>query len=369
MASRPLIIIRSRYFLSLLIGLRCFAASGQTESTDTVLIFNPTVENIQTITYLVQENILPLKSVWFMGIYHEEERYDYIQSAAYLERHPETPFTLFPVVADFSQEELFGVHAGTAVFRELFNTSSGAIFPGGPDLPPETYNEPMHLQTRVTDPWRHYLELSFVFHLLGGSQNPQFRAFLEDRPGYGILGICLGMQTLNVGSGGTLIQDIPWELYGQTTREEIVSADPRTVHRNYTYDQPLDSIYLTSYHVHPISVPKHSPLFRFVAAGGNQDPLVLSSHHQSIERLGKGLQVAAYSEDGRIIEAIAHTSYPSVLGVQFHPEKEYIFNAETVHHVNADSTINFNRYLSDKKSTTFHREFWKGVAESMDRKE
>ena len=54
----------------------------------------------------------------------------------------------------------------------------------------------------IEDPVRHYFEVSAIFHLLGGSQDPAFQGLLEGRPDFPVLGICLGCQSLNVGTGG-----------------------------------------------------------------------------------------------------------------------------------------------------------------------
>jgi hypothetical protein len=61
----------------------------------------------------------------------------------------------------------------------------------------------------ITDPHRHYLELSFLFHLLGGFQDESFLPLLEERPEYPVLGICLGMQSMNVATGGDMIRIFP----------------------------------------------------------------------------------------------------------------------------------------------------------------
>ncbi len=70
----------------------------------------------------------------------------------------------------------------------------------------------MSLLTRLTDPYRHYFEASFLFHLLGGSQNIDYTPFLEVNKEYTVYAICLGIQTMNIAAGGTMTQDIPSEL-------------------------------------------------------------------------------------------------------------------------------------------------------------
>ena len=115
-----------------------------------------------------------------------------------------------------------------------------------------------------------------------------FRAFYE--AGKPILGICRGMQVINILLGGSLIQDLP--------------AQQRMFHSGVRGDR-----------VHPVRTLEDSLLHRLYG------PLfpVNSSHHQAVDRLGKGLRVTAWSEGG-IPEGIDLPGYP-LLGVQFHPER------------------------------------------------
>lgn len=115
-----------------------------------------------------------------------------------------------------------------------------------------------------------------------------FRAFY--RAGRPMLGVCRGMQIINVALGGTLIQDLP-----------------RPLRAFHVWDQGDK--------VHPISSREGSLLHRLYA------PLfpVNSAHHQGADRLGAGLRAAAWSEGG-VVEAVDLPGYP-LLGVQFHPER------------------------------------------------
>lgn len=64
----------------------------------------------------------------------------------------------------------------------------------GPDIPPAIYGEEQNPLTKVYDPYHHYFEASFIFHLLGGSQNRNYVALLNQKPNYLVHGICLGMK-------------------------------------------------------------------------------------------------------------------------------------------------------------------------------
>jgi len=148
-----------------------------------------------------------------------------------------------------------------------------------------------------------------------------------------------------------MIQDIPDEIYGYQTREEIL-ANIENCHRNYNYDSPLDTINLTGYHFHTILYQDNNSLIK---------PFVLSAHHQCIENVGMGLMPIAWSEDKKIIEAVKHEKYKGVTGVQFHPEKSGLFNDDDLSYVTADSTINYKSFIQSTDFKDFHRDFWRSI--------
>lgn len=115
-----------------------------------------------------------------------------------------------------------------------------------------------------------------------------FRAFFQ--AGRPILGICRGMQLINVALGGTLIQDLP--------------LDRRPFHGGGGEDM-----------VHPLRAMEGTLLHRLYGAVFP----VNSAHHQAVDVLGEGLRAIAWAESG-FAEAIDLPGYP-VLGVQFHPER------------------------------------------------
>jgi putative glutamine amidotransferase len=77
---------------------------------------------------------------------------------------------------------------------------------------------------------------------LGGYGNEDFEPFLKEKPKYLVTGFCLGMQTMNVATGGTLIQDIPAEIYGATTSEKTLEIGRANLHRNYWQEVVDDSL-------------------------------------------------------------------------------------------------------------------------------
>ena len=115
-----------------------------------------------------------------------------------------------------------------------------------------------------------------------------FRAFFE--AGKPILGICRGMQLINVALGGTLIQDLP--------------AEQRPFHGGGKGDR-----------VHPVRALEGSLLHSLYGPVFS----VNSSHHQAVDRLGSGLRATAWAESG-FAEGVDLPGYP-LLGVQFHPER------------------------------------------------
>lgn len=110
-----------------------------------------------------------------------------------------------------------------------------------------------------------------------------------------ILGICNGLQLLNVVFGGTLIQHIPDHF-----------------NSNLNHEQPS-----------PKNIPTHSIIIKegtvLSSLSENSEIMVNSTHHQAIEHLGKGLQISAVASDG-IIEAIESKDYRFLVGVQWHAE-------------------------------------------------
>jgi gamma-glutamyl-gamma-aminobutyrate hydrolase PuuD len=113
--------------------------------------------------------------------------------------------------------------------------------------------------------------------------------------GLPILGICRGIQLLNVALGGTLIQDIPQQVGGAW----LHSA------------QPVEATL-----IHTVDIEPDSLLARVL--GVTSTP-VNSSHHQAVDRLAVGLRVTARARDG-VIEAVESTDPRPILAVQWHPE-------------------------------------------------
>ena len=116
-----------------------------------------------------------------------------------------------------------------------------------------------------------------------------------------VLGICRGLQLINVLLKGTLIQDL---------------GEPgNTVHEGYPDKQ------------HPVEIEKDSLLFRMT---GLQSAPVNSAHHQAIDKLGEGLRINSKTPDGIIegIEWIDSSRKPFLLGIQWHAERMFNFDLQ-----------------------------------------
>ena len=164
--------------------------------------------------------------------------------------------------------------------EEIARKFDGFIFTGGPDVDPTIYGQQKEAFCGDISSERDTMEIK-LFQL----------GFDLDKP---ILGICRGIQLMNVALGGTLYQDIPTQ------------APSEIPHR--VLEKPL------ARETHEILVEQSCPF-------GNL-PLRLtvnSRHHQAIDRLAPGLKVRARALDG-IIEAVYMPQRPYVRAVQWHPE-------------------------------------------------
>src|SRR6202140_3873456 len=175
--------------------------------------------------------------------------------------------------------------------QELLPGLDGFVLPGSPaDVAPAEYGEVNRGKSEPPDSARENTDRAILKH-----------AFSEKKP---VLAICYGCQLLNVYLGGTLIQDLREETDTPIahTRHDIVpepEADP----------------------VHAATFEEASRIAKI--AGAIQTP-GNSSHHQAVERVGKGLQVTAHAPDGPI-EAVARRGDSNrVVGVQWHPERMFV---------------------------------------------
>lgn len=172
-----------------------------------------------------------------------------------------------------------------AVLRTLYNACAGILLPGGADIDPQEYGEAPHPQLGEVDRLRDAVELRLA------------RWARADRKP--ILGICRGIQVLNVALGGTLYQDIGSQF---TTSIEHRESGLR---RNWEHL------------AHAIQVSGDSWLAEHL---GTTELDVNTLHHQAIKDLAPGLRATAHAPDG-IIEAVEWTGDQYIVGIQCHPER------------------------------------------------
>jgi putative glutamine amidotransferase len=367
---KPIIITVSIVFLCSFVSLNAQdyfnKLQTQNKGNDILVLTHPTVHNLKTFINLFEKDLVDLADYQIAGVYYEQERYDYTRTATFLDTVTNLPVDIHLHAVDDSlnASSLYEKNLLTDDFRKIFKLSNGIIFFGGPDLPPSTYGEKTNLLTSIYDPQRHYFELSFLFHLLGGKQNGDYQSLLSNDKDYLIYGFCLGMQSMNVATGGTLIQDIPSELYNLQYAEEVLGQDRNKIHRNYHRVLSIDDELLSG-NFHQIHFVTDSYLKSF--SKEQILPAVYSNHHQAIKTLGQGFEKIATSLDEKVPEAIQHKKFLNVKGVQFHPEARLLYNQSIEFKLTPednDSTTGVE-ILEEASSKEFHEKFWEDFSKRL----
>ena len=345
-----------------------FFNEGVKKNKKYVVLTNPTVQNIKTIQFLESRNLLDLntRKIKFVGVYYTGQNYDFSETKKYIQEKGLKNFFLHEINGELNASNLFEENECSDDLRLIFNHSVGTFFFGGPDIPPAVYGEENTLSV-VTDPGRHYFETTFLYHLLGGFQDENYEPFLNLKPNYLVTGFCLGMQTMNVATGGTLIQDIPAELYGATSPESTLKIGRTNLHRNY-WQEISDDTLLMGINLHTIKFTEHPFFGERIKIPKRMEPRVYSSHHQATEKLGKGMQVTAISPDGKIVEALAHEKYPNVFAVQFHPEVPGLYEDLYVRKFHPEDEAQTYNDILGKQNVKFHEKYWAHISEVLRRK-
>ena len=343
-------------------------AQATTGESVTVLITHPRADELRNIKKLVERGLLVVPNLHLVGIYHENEWENYEDARDFIAGQKESWMELKEISCELDLKSVYRENKCTKDFKDLFDKSRAVIFTGGPDIPPVLYGEKTLITTVIEDPPRHLFEISFLFHLLGSSRNKKFKPFLQDRHDYVVLGLCLGLQSMNVATGGTLIQDIPSEVYKIKTFEDGLKLPDAKTHRSFS--RPLSpALGVGNAAIHPVRFKGRSELVKTLVP--DLKPVkVISLHHQGIEKLGRGLSVLATSLDGTVIEAARHNKFPNVLGIQFHAEKDLMWEPDSIYLKKEDAQV--PNYLAewlqkDQRAQSFLRAFWRLVGDRINK--
>lgn len=170
----------------------------------------------------------------------------------------------------------------------------GLMFIGGYDYCPSLYGQPLDDATKakLNVELAHEKRIEFDFKLI--------RKGLE-KQAMPILGICAGAQLLNIELGGTLLTDIGHELPDSEVAHASKNGWQDGFRRHEVVLEPKSAI-AEIYKKSRIDVP--------------------TSHHQAVDKPGRGLSIAARADDG-VVEAVELEGRKFVIGVQWHPERDY----------------------------------------------
>jgi len=167
---------------------------------------------------------------------------------------------------------------------EILDRLDGLMLAGGADIDPEAYRAAAHPLTIGSVPERDTFEVALVR-----------RALERDLP---VLGICRGMQVMNIACGGTLHQDLPEVLGHEEHRRVLGSFDGAD---------------------HDVRLKPGSLAAR---AAGEERHVAKSHHHQGVDRVGDGLEVTGWATVDELPEALERADNGFALGVQWHPEAD-----------------------------------------------
>jgi len=179
---------------------------------------------------------------------------------------------------------------GDEQLKAVLARLDGVMLIGGADYCPSLYNE----EADGTVDLAHERRQDFDFRLAR-------QVLAQSMP---VLGVCLGAQLLNILQGGSLIQDIKTSL----PESKIEHVSKNGWQEGFTR--------------HEVRL---EPATTLAAVYGRERFEVTTSHHQSVKSLGRSLKVSALADDG-VVEAIEMVDRTFVIGVQWHPERDYETN-------------------------------------------
>ncbi len=173
----------------------------------------------------------------------------------------------------------------------VLKTLDGVMMIGGADYPPSLYGQKSDPATEVMDEERWKFDILLAKTVVEKTRLP-------------LLGICAGCQALNISRGGSLVQDIPTKL-----------PEKKVLHASKDGWQK-------GFNKHEVGFAK---LTKLKGIYGIDKLSVPTSHHQCVDKAGDDLQIAATADDG-MVEAVELNGKRFVIGVQWHPERDYAAN-------------------------------------------
>jgi putative glutamine amidotransferase len=172
----------------------------------------------------------------------------------------------------------------SGIVRDYMQRVQGVLLPGSPtDIDPKHYGAAAHEKLGKLYPERDATDFAIL-------------DFIEQQEDIPVLGICFGIQSLNVHRGGSLMQDIPAVVQQPLIHDENDDKPPAR---------------------HVVRVSEDSIVGKIA---GRAEMEVNSYHHQAVGSTGVNLRAVAFANDG-VIEAVEDTTGRFIVGVQWHPER------------------------------------------------
>lgn len=177
--------------------------------------------------------------------------------------------------------------------NRVLKTLDGVMMIGGADYPPALYGQKTEEKTEVMDEERWRFDVLLAKTVVENTRLP-------------FLGICAGCQALNISRGGSLVQDIPTKLPEKKVAHASKDGWQKGFNKHEVRFAKLTKL-KTIYGIDSLNVP--------------------TSHHQCVDKAGDDLAIAATTDDG-VVEAIEMKGQRFVVGVQWHPERDFPANRQ-----------------------------------------
>ena len=258
--------MKNKCLLVLLLALGCCHVQAQKSQKD------PLSEALVRLNQKVDSELIPgIKRFPLIGISTDISPKRTAVNTAYVQS----------VILSGGIPYMIPVTDNVEILRQIVSQLDGIVFTGGEDIQPMYYGDLPYEKLEEVSPARDTFDL-MVLKMAADRNIP-------------ILGICRGLQLMNVAFGGTLYQDLPTQHPSSVNHRQKESGTTPT---------------------HPISIIKESKLAEIT---GQEVLQVNTFHHQAIRKLAPGFKITAWAPDS-IAEAIEAYPIRQMIGVQFHPE-------------------------------------------------